>query len=151
MLNLKTIWLYLFMALSIPALAQQNSEVIGILSASNNSPLASATITVQENNQKAQSDHQGRFVLKNIKYGTYNLIISAVGYRTEKQVIKINQPIVQLPKMQLQEALHAIDEVEIIGRSTVHATPKIIICSSPDYFWHLLQLLSAKYIQKNSR
>ncbi len=119
MLNLKTIWLYLFMALSIPALAQQNSEVIGILSASNNSPLASATITVQENNQKAQSDHQGRFVLKNIKYGTYNLIISAVGYRTEKQVIKINQPVVQLPKMQLQEALHAIDEVEIIGRSTV--------------------------------
>ena len=63
------------------------------------------------------TDMDGNFVVDGLKYGTYTLTVSFVGYKTATREFSISRtsPVAQLRPIQLSEDAQALKEVEITG------------------------------------
>jgi hypothetical protein len=65
-------------------------------------PIAKALITVQETGVSVSSDEKGAFVLENIPYGNYNLIVTETGHDGETILLNVNAPEVVVPMISLK-------------------------------------------------
>lgn len=64
-------------------LGQANGSITGIIiDKTTQLPLPSASITLDPGSKGGRSDSSGKFRLSSIPVGTYNIIVSAVGYKT---------------------------------------------------------------------
>lgn len=95
-----------------PAPVLQQQIVTGRVTASDGSPLASASITVKGTNRTVTSGEDGSF---QIEAGPQDvLVISFVGYQTQEQPVR-NRPNIQIT---LQEMVNTVDEVVVVAFGT---------------------------------
>lgn len=82
---MKNLFTCLLTLITITTYAQTGTgKISGKILSSGNQPISNATIKVQENNQGARADIDGRFLIT-IPVGKYSLLISATGY--EQRII----------------------------------------------------------------
>ncbi len=95
----------------------QNGVLKGIIKDhSSKQPLGFAAVSIKALDKGAYTDSRGSFILENIPYGEYELIISNVGYQTKKLNTWIDQPITTL-EVFLEESLKNLEEVTVFGES----------------------------------
>ena len=83
--------------LCIPFLSfSQTSEIKGIATDAYNMPLENAVVKVKETNDSAMTDSSGAFILSNIPYGNYTLIISAEDFADYSIPLDANQQKIDL-------------------------------------------------------
>jgi iron complex outermembrane recepter protein len=71
---------------SITTLAQ---SITGTVSDGSSNPLVGVSVVIQGTTQGAVSDLKGNFTIANVKPGTYTVVASFIGYRTEKQQVTV--------------------------------------------------------------
>jgi iron complex outermembrane receptor protein len=63
--------------------------IIGEIRTTDGQPAASVTVYLRENNKTSLTDEQGKFVIKNLKEGTYTLEITMVGLKPQQKVVAV--------------------------------------------------------------
>ena len=76
--------------------------------------LPGVNILVQELERGAATDLDGNYTIQNLPYGTYNLRVTFVGYRTVNIEVEINSS-EQTLNIQLREDLVGLEEVVVTG------------------------------------
>lgn len=117
---MQRIYLYI-LVLFFPVLAigQNTASMVGrIIDKKDQSELIGVTVLIKGTSFGTTTDAFGKFLLKGIKPGEYNLEISYIGYKKIIQTgIKIKAgEIRDLGTFQMQEASANIDEVVILGK-----------------------------------
>ena len=79
-------------------------------------PLEFATAALKGSQYGTTTDEKGVFEIKNVKYGTYQLVISAIGYRTISKSITISAAkFFQELTLQTDELENSLNEVVVTG------------------------------------
>lgn len=122
---------FFLLLLPILSFAQANFTISGgIIDASKN-PIPYANIILTEKGKYAVSDEAGRFVIKNIKAGTYQIKIRAIGFITDTQTIEISKNLSL--SIALIEKVEDLDDVTVFGKTKAKKqTEKAITISSLD-------------------
>jgi hypothetical protein len=119
--------LAVFMILRMPALCQSTrpARIVGSLRATladslGNPDLSDATVSLtqqgdSDNIQFVTTDRKGNFLIKNIRVGSYTLLISFEGYQHIRKTITIlaDHPDIDLSKIFLERATDLMEAVEI--------------------------------------
>jgi len=95
----------------------QNSSVSGQLKTSLGEPVASATIKLQNTTYGVVSDEKGYFKINNVKPGTYTLLVSAIGFTSDKKTIKVDAGIETKVSFNLKDDERNMETVSVIGRT----------------------------------
>ena len=74
-----------------------------------------ANIYIKETNQGVSSNENGYYSIENLSAGTYTLIISSVGYKTERKKFTIQENKNIEVNIELIESSESLDEVVITG------------------------------------
>lgn len=74
------------------AFSQRNAQITGtVIDASNGEPLFYANITLEGTSVGTVSDEEGKFAIKNIPKGDYNVLLLYVGYKTVSVPVSLSQ------------------------------------------------------------
>ena len=89
----------------------------GVVTNEENKPLSGATIKLKPGNIESISNGNGKFVINNLKKGTYNLLVTYLGYEPYKEKIEVNG------KMEIKISLSkSVFQTKEIIISTTRAT-----------------------------
>ena len=97
---------------SIQSNAQKN-EISGKIYDVNEMPLPGVSVYIDGTSQGASTDFEGSFVIKSVEPNDYTLIVSYIGFMTQK--IKVTVPLTNPLKIILVEDAAQLDEVVITG------------------------------------
>ncbi len=104
-----------FTALLLPFLAAAQFSLSGkITDLQTGETLPGASISIEKTSIKEASDINGNYRFKNLKTGTYDLVISYIGYQQMRQTVSVNQN--QTQNFALKRSIVQADEVFV--RST---------------------------------
>lgn len=140
-----------FFALIFPILffSQTSFKVSGKITDVSGKPVAYANVKLDKTNKGAISDENGFFEIKNVKTGTYTIVISELGYTTISQKITINRNI--SIDFQLEESTENLDGVTVFAEgNTKRISEKAITISSLDVAKVADQALGAEEVLKLS-
>lgn len=119
----KLLLVLLTVSLSTSLLAQENSKITGIIAdAKTNQPVEFATIALTDNNGKTINgtiaDAKGKFIIEKIGVGTYNVVISFIGYETiTKSNIELDgKKDLNLGTIKISEEATQLSEVVVEGQ-----------------------------------
>ena len=108
---------------------------------SDNGPMAFASIAIMDSNFGTIADENGKFTLEHLPDGSYQLVVSSVGYRRKQVdiVLQHNEDL-DLGEIDLQEDILGLEEVVVTG--TMKET---FVAASPIK----VDVLTARYLEKN--
>lgn len=132
---------YVVLLFSSVSTQAQQANLKGIIKDEKDTPIPFANLILKENNQGSTSDTEGVFEIKNIPFGTYHLVVSAVGFKRAEQVIHItsvDKPIVI--NIRLETEVEHLQEVVITG-----TMKEVRRSESPSP----IEVYSAKFFLKN--
>lgn len=96
-----------------------------VFDAKANESIPFANIRIIKNGQKAPvtgstSDTEGQFIINKIPYGTYQLQVSYVGYKTATQTITLSKsaPTANLGRIQMESSAQTLNEATVTGQRT---------------------------------
>jgi 5-hydroxyisourate hydrolase-like protein (transthyretin family) len=122
-LKISTVFLLLNAFCGIWAFGQSSGTIRGkITEASNNKPVKFVNVLLQKANGKQKrvqgttTNAKGRFQLKNLEYGQYELICSYVGYKTrmvEDLELSAKNPVLKLDTLTMKSNAQNLDQVAI--------------------------------------
>jgi len=101
------------------AYAQQTKPLINstlngqVVDATTQDPIAGATLTLDGTTHRATSDDDGKFNFVTGQKFPYTLIISYIGYKTQRQVVN-NSPV----EIRLEPDLNQLEDVVVVGYGT---------------------------------
>ena len=98
-----------------------------VLQAKDKSPIIGVTIQIKNSLFATNTDINGKFEFKNIQIGSYELVCSLLGFKTESRTINIKENITDTITINLEESIIDINEV------TVQAVRPISAASSKDF------------------
>lgn len=105
--------------LSIISISINAQDIIG-KTTSNNTALPFVNVYLKGENKGAVSNENGSFSITNIKPGTYTIIASFVGYKTQKKTITIDDPVYvvnfDLPKSEILEEVVVSGTLKAVSR-----------------------------------
>ena len=101
-----------FFLATASAFAQKNS-VSGTILDEKRQPLAGVSVYLQGTIRGVQSDRTGTYILKDIPAGTYQLVVSLVGFQTYTQELNLEAGASQQLPITLQEATLELGEFSI--------------------------------------
>lgn len=78
----KNLYLVLFILSSFTVVAQNGSIDGKVLDANNAEPIVGANVYIQGTTVGSSTDIDGKFIINNIKPGTYNIVVSFITYKT---------------------------------------------------------------------
>ncbi|KAA3438871.1 TonB-dependent receptor plug domain-containing protein [Rufibacter hautae] len=107
-------WVILFL-LGLPVMAQQ-AFLQGIVQDTVQKPLIGATVSLEGKSISTSSDARGRFSLKLEPNTRYWLVVSYIGYKTNRQEIQVLPQERRFVTVELQEENSQLTEVRIKGR-----------------------------------
>ncbi|MBC3539740.1 carboxypeptidase-like regulatory domain-containing protein [Rufibacter sediminis] len=107
----------LLLLLSFSARAQQ-AYLQGVVQDAGQKPLVGATITLQDKGISAASDPRGRFNLKVEPNTRYILVVSYIGYQTQREEVQLLPNETRFVTVELQEENSQLTEVRIRGKSS---------------------------------
>ncbi len=67
--------------------------------------------------QGVQTDMEGRFLLSRIAQGDYRLVVSSVGFRSQRLPIYVQHKDIQLRTIRLAEEIQRLGEVQVTGKA----------------------------------
>lgn len=116
----KTLLLFLLLII-VNNLSAQNSSVTGIVVDSlSRTPLYGASVTLYTTNNVllggAATDSKGKFILDQLRVGSYILKASNVGFKTYQQRIEVKSGLLDLKTIRLSVTDVKLGEVEVIDR-----------------------------------
>jgi len=123
--------IYLALAMSSSMVFGQNGSISGsVINISNNDmiPFASIALVTEEQSAATRgtvSDADGRFTIEGLRSGSYNIIISFIGYNNDtisRISISRENPDIDIGKVGLVPAILSLDEVEITATAKTVST-----------------------------
>lgn len=114
----KKIYYSLLTSLALCSVAYGQTTIKGKLVDSKGKELPNFTIS--SGNKQVQSDTQGNFQLFIPQSGTFDIMVSGLGYRKEKVTVIPTGDITELKSIVLQEVDREIEKVEIVGYNSVN-------------------------------
>lgn len=114
---------FLIVLISFPILSQKY-RVIGTVKNSSNTPLERVTLILNPSKKGTFTDTKGGFYFNNVKKGTYDLLVSFLGYQTIHKTITVtaNTPkiIITLKEKteDLNEVIVSYDKVKTLKKQT---------------------------------
>jgi hypothetical protein len=76
-------------------------------------PIANASVFLSNTTVGNESSNDGRFILKGVKSGKYQIIVSVVGFKIYTETINVNDYILELHDIELTPDIKALKEVNI--------------------------------------
>ncbi|POY38454.1 TonB-dependent siderophore receptor [Solitalea longa] len=114
----------LILFLGFGATAQTKNGVIsGTVKTSDGNPAASVNISLKEINRGTITNELGAFHLKNIKEGTYTLLVSSVGLTSQEKTITVASGQTSTVELTLTETAGQLAEVVVTGAKSVNKKP----------------------------
>ncbi len=115
------------MFLSFPSLAQSGS-IQGNVMSENGLPIAYVTISIDKLGIGESSNADGQFRFRDIKYGTYTVVASFIGYEDQNAIIEISDKnkMIKLSFILKEKAL-IFDQVVVTGTKTFKRQTKSAI------------------------
>lgn len=109
---------FLLSLLSVPLVLAQTGNLTGtVTDQRTNEHLPGVNILVQELERGAASDIDGSYTINNIPYGTYNLRVTFIGYRTLTRQVEINSAS-QTLDLGLREDVLGLQELVVTGQGS---------------------------------
>jgi TonB-linked SusC/RagA family outer membrane protein len=93
------------------------ADISGMVTDSAGKALTGAFVVLAGTGYHTLSDDKGNFILPGIPPGSYQLVISYIGYQTQKQTVQVESKKLQL-LFYLRAANDKLDEVQVIGYGT---------------------------------
>ena len=109
---MKCIFLIPFFLLSTMFAMSQNT-ISGTITA-DFLALPNANVVLQNSSMAMSSDHNGKFTFENVPAGEYELVVSYLGFRSQKKKISLRQGLSIVANFNLKED-NDLDEVVITG------------------------------------
>lgn len=103
--------IFWFFIISESLFAQQGS-IKGILRSTQKAPISFASISLKNTKYAAYTNDAGQYEIRNIPYGTYQLDVSFVGFRSISKSISINKPQIE-ENIELVETANELNEVVV--------------------------------------
>ncbi len=97
----------------------QTSELYGTVTTTSGTPVIGASVTVQPGNRGAMTDDRGRYVIKNVPYGDYELIITSLEIQKKEHRITVGQV-----RQRINSVVEPNDASRLEEVSVVRATEK---------------------------
>lgn len=97
--------------------AQQKSILAGTILDEDKNPLPYANIIVEGTSVGTSSNKDGKFEIKNLFEGQYSIIVSLVGYETEKRIINVKDKNIEM-KVILRKINIDLDPIVVTGTYT---------------------------------
>ncbi|MFV5703676.1 TonB-dependent receptor [Flavobacterium sp. XS2P12] len=97
---------------SATSLAQEG-KIQGTVTDSKGLVLAGSSIVIVENNKSSSTDANGGFTIDNVANGSYQIVVSYIGFATRKVTVKVPQT--SKLSIALQDDQAALDEVVVTG------------------------------------
>ncbi|MCO4291729.1 TonB-dependent receptor [Solitalea sp. MAHUQ-68] len=117
----------LILFLGFNAQAQiKNGIISGTVKTSDGNPAASVNISLKELNRGTFTNESGFFQLKNIKEGSYTIIVSFVGLSTQEKAITVTAGQTSTVEVTLTETAGKLAEVVVTGAKGVNKKPVTI-------------------------
>lgn len=105
----------LFILFLIPGVAfAQSGKIKGTVS-SQGQPVPGANVALQKIQKGAATDQHGKFTIPNVKSGTYQLVVSAIGYKEHKQEITVKSSETVKITIELEQKTEELGEVVVTG------------------------------------
>ncbi|MEM9866791.1 MAG: TonB-dependent receptor [Bacteroidota bacterium] len=104
-----------FFLLLIPAtlFAQNRFNISGVVRGENGDPIAFANVVLDKNNKYAVADENGRYLIRNVRRGSYVITVSSLGFETIKQNVELTSNLDL--NFTLVENVEALDAVTVEG------------------------------------
>ncbi len=117
MLIRKIIFVFTCIFLSVTGVCQ-NGQIIGYIGdEQNQSPLNGVTVNITGSRMIAEnSDHFGTFKIHDLTPGHYEIMLSHVGYLTEKIAIDLEQNKIAVVKVAMQKSNVTLSDVTVVTR-----------------------------------
>lgn len=93
--------------------AWAQGTVSGTITDSRNVPLSDVSIFIQAVNKRTVSDKIGRFVLRNIPSGTYDLSVSSIGFKSQQQPVTVSNGHTTPVQVKLEQGALVLADVVI--------------------------------------
>jgi iron complex outermembrane recepter protein len=110
-------------SLLMPVLAKAQFSLNGkVKDNANGESLAGATVYLENTYRAIASNSQGEFSFKNLKQGTYQLVVSYIGYQTFKQEVVLNEDVSLY--INLEKSIIVSEEIVITATRTNKRSPQ---------------------------
>ena len=110
----KLVALAALMTLSTTSMTSAQRIIEGTVR-SGGEPVVGANVGVENTSRGAATDTSGYFLIEGISSGTYELVISSVGYRTERREVTIGVSDTVTVSILLEEAVIQGEEIVVTG------------------------------------
>jgi len=106
-----------------------SQSVKGMVTSSKNEPLSGVNVRLLNSSLGNATDEQGNFELKNVNPGSYHIQVSALGYATVEQEIRMTQEGTTI-NFQLSESATQLDDVIVTVQKTEEEIQKVSLSVS---------------------
>ncbi|OXA90493.1 TonB-dependent receptor [Flavobacterium hercynium] len=115
----------IFFLFTFLSFSQQNQglTVSGQVVENSGQSIPFATLIIEKTDFSLISDENGNFTFKNIPAGKYNIVITAVGFSTQKKQVVVAEKDVTV-SVKLSNELNELESVTVLGRSQVEKVNK---------------------------
>lgn len=119
---MKNYFLLLFSVFTLSIQAHNAGNIFGTVSdAKNGVPLIGVNVQVKNTLLGTTTDLHGKFELKNMQIGMYEVVFSSIGYQSQSQNIVVKENQTDTLIVRLEESVIGLDEVTVQGNSPVSA------------------------------
>lgn len=94
----------------------QTATISGtIIDTKDNTPLIGAHILLKNTTASPSTiaDYDGKFQLENVPQGTYQLVVSYIGYQDYRQEVRVDRPLLSLGNISMEEGVE-LQEVQVV-------------------------------------
>jgi len=107
---MKKLFFFLVLISSLTLSAQGTGGIQGVITDTNGVPLAGATVYIKSIDKGIDADFDGKFAIENIKEGTYNVLVSFVGFESATKTVAVQNGKKTQLNISLKEASSVLDE-----------------------------------------
>lgn len=108
---------------ALPEEDNETGSVQGKITTTDNQPAAYVNVILKENRRSTLTDERGVFIIKNVKPGTYTLLVSMAGLQNQEKQISVNTKETTTADFSLVENQKQLEEVIITSRKTLNEKP----------------------------
>ncbi|MBV6645065.1 MAG: TonB-dependent receptor [Cyclobacteriaceae bacterium] len=108
--------IYLIVMALGPLVYGQTGTIAGTVADSQGKPVAFAAVGIQSTGKGGITNEEGQFQIEDIAPGDYALVISSIGYESEKRNVSIAGGQTLTLTFNLHESIYSLQTVEITGR-----------------------------------
>jgi len=123
----RTLLALLFLFVHLTVNGQNNATVKGSVLSESGAALEAASVAIEGTTKGTITDINGAFTISNIPSGTYNLVISSIGYETYKKSISLSAGEVSNFDIKLKETNVRLTEIYVAGAALDPANRTITV------------------------